>query len=131
MKWHQVSHTMGILCDPTHPVFDSFPTDFHSNWQWWYLTINSRVMVLDKMPVRLKPLVQVVDNFVTNQKLACLFECKAGNGKLMVCSIDINSDLDNRPVAGQFRHSLMQYMNGDKFEPKDELNLDRINDLFK
>jgi hypothetical protein len=129
-KWRQKPHTMGILCDPAHPVFNSFPTDFYSNWQWWYLTMTARAMVLDKTPVQLKPLVQVVDNCVTNQKLGYLFECSVGNGKLMVCSMDVYSDLDNRIVARQFRHSLMQYMNSEKFAPEQELNLETINQLF-
>jgi hypothetical protein len=131
MKWHQIPHTMGILCDPAHPVFADFPTDAHSNWQWWYLTVNSRVMLLDKLPVRMKPLIQVVDNMVTNQKLGYLFECKAGKGKLIVCSMDIYSDLSNRPVAGQFRQSLLQYMQSEQFDPKQEMNFDSIRCLFR
>jgi hypothetical protein len=38
--------------------------------------------------------------------------------------------LDNRIVARQFRHSLMQYMNSEKFAPEQELNLETINNLF-
>ena len=30
---NQAPHTLGILCDPKHPVFNEFPTEFHSNWQ--------------------------------------------------------------------------------------------------
>src|SRR5205823_4549991 len=29
----QPPHTLGILCDPVHPVFRDFPTEYHSNWQ--------------------------------------------------------------------------------------------------
>jgi hypothetical protein len=126
MKWHQAPHTMGILCDPAHPVFEHFPTDSHSNWQWWDLVMKARAMVLDQTPVQIKPLVQVIDNMVTNQKLGYLFECKAGNGKLMVCSMDIYSDLDNRPVARQFRQSLLQYMNSEKFDPEFEVRNSKI-----
>lgn len=31
----QPPHTLGILCDPQNPALARFPTDFHSNWQWW------------------------------------------------------------------------------------------------
>jgi hypothetical protein len=130
MKWHQKSHTMGILCDPAHPVFSTFPTDSYSNWQWWDLAMHSRAMVLDQTPVRMKPLVQVIDNFVTNQKLGYLFECKVGNGKLIVCSMDIYSSLEKRPVARQFRQSLLQYMASDKFNPKEEMDVALISSLF-
>jgi hypothetical protein len=123
MKWHQKPHTMGILCNPAHPVFSTFPTDSYSNWQWWDLAVHSKAMVLDQTSGRMKPLVQVIDNFVTNQKLGYLFECKTGKGKLMVCSMDIYSDLENRPVARQFRRSLLQYMASDKFNPADEMDV--------
>jgi hypothetical protein len=131
MKWHQKSHTMGILCDPAHPVFSTFPTDSYSNWQWWDLAMHSRAMALDRTPVRMKPLVQVVDNFVTNQKLGYLFECKAGKGKLMVCSMDIYSGLEKRPVARQFRQSLLQYMASEKFNPKEEINVTLIKEWLE
>ncbi|MDR0756702.1 MAG: hypothetical protein LBF85_02530 [Tannerella sp.] len=131
MKWHQKSHTMGILCDPAHPVFSTFPTDSYSNWQWWDLAMHSQAMVLDQTPVRMKPLVQVVDNFVTNQKLGYLFECKVGNGVLMVCSMDIYSDLKNRPVARQFHQSLLQYMASDKFNPTQEVDAALIKTWLK
>ena len=130
MKRRQIPQTMGILCDPAHAVFGDFPTEFHTNWQWWDLTINSRAMVLDKTPFLMKPLVQVVDNFVTNKKLGLLFETKVGDGKLIVCSIDLDTNLDKRPVARQFRHSLLQYMNGVSFNPEFEMNLELLNSLF-
>ncbi|MGE5124747.1 MAG: glycoside hydrolase, partial [Betaproteobacteria bacterium] len=31
----QAPHTLGILCDPAHPALAAFPTEGHSNWQWW------------------------------------------------------------------------------------------------
>src|SRR5512137_1839475 len=33
----QAPTTMGILCDPKHPALAEFSTEFHNNWQWWYL----------------------------------------------------------------------------------------------
>ena len=32
---NQPPHTLGILCDPENPLFSDFPTEYHSNWQWW------------------------------------------------------------------------------------------------
>ena len=45
----QAPHTLGILCDPEHPAFEAFPTDFHSNWQWWYLVTRAAALVLDDL----------------------------------------------------------------------------------
>ncbi len=31
----QPPFTLGILCNPVHPALAAFPTEYHSNWQWW------------------------------------------------------------------------------------------------
>jgi hypothetical protein len=67
--------TMGILCDPGHPALANFPTDFHSDWQWWDLNINSKAMILDGLNI--DPIVRVVDNFVTNRKPWYCFRSKS------------------------------------------------------
>src|SRR5690606_21276590 len=33
---------LGILCNPENPALKYFPTEFHSNWQWWDVVANSR-----------------------------------------------------------------------------------------
>lgn len=107
--------TMGLLIDSEHPAFQDFPTNSHTEWQWWDLCINSKSVVLDSLNVT--PLVRVIDNFVTNHHLANIFEAKVGNGKLLFSSIDLHSNLKNRPAARQLRYSLLQYMKSDAFNP--------------
>ena len=51
---NQAPHTLGILCDPKHPVFNDFPTEYHSNWQWWDPVSHSQAMILDGFPAKLK-----------------------------------------------------------------------------
>jgi hypothetical protein len=109
--------TLGILCDPKHPALAEFPTDFHSNWQWWYLISQAGAMILDDLPKELRPTVQVIDDWVTARKLGLVFEARMGTGKLLVCSIDLNKDQQHNPVARQMRHSLLDYMAGPKFKP--------------
>ena len=118
------SSSTGMLIDPTHPVFSEFPTDPHVNWQWWDLLTQTRPMILDQWdtpdawPKSYRPLIQPVDTWKLNRKLAALAEAKVGKGKLMICTMDIESDLENRPVARQFRHSLLRYMKSDQFTPQ-------------
>ena len=69
--------TIGILCDPKHPALSAFPTDFHSNWQWFHLLMNSRAVILDPMPSAYKPVVQVIDNLERAHKLGVLFSRRA------------------------------------------------------
>ena len=107
--------TMGLLCNPRHPALASFPTDMHSDWQWWNLVKRSRVMVLDSIaPV--SPIVESVDNFVNNRRLAQVFEAKVGKGSLIFSSIDLLSDAQ-LPELRQMQYSLLNYMNGSEFHP--------------
>jgi len=127
----QPPHTLGILCDPKHPALSNFPTEFHSNWQWWDLVHKSKAMILDNIGTKLNPIVQVIDDWNTNRKLGLVFEAQVGQGKLLVCSIDLKSDLDKRPVARQMLHSLLGYMGSRAFKPTVELEAAAISSLFK
>ncbi|MCM5664060.1 sugar-binding domain-containing protein [Galbibacter mesophilus] len=119
--------TMGLLMDENHEVFRSFPTDGYTNWQWWDLCIRSKSVVIDSLNVT--PLVRVVDNFVTNHKLSNLFEANVGKGKLVFSSMDLISDMENRPVARQLRHSLLEYMESKDFNPSEEIDLEKLKRL--
>ncbi|HNW54797.1 MAG TPA: glycoside hydrolase family 2, partial [Bacteroidales bacterium] len=107
--------TMGLLMDPGHAAFRDFPTDFYSNWQWWDLCKNSKTVVLDQLTVN--PIVTVIDNFFKNRKLGNVFEAKVGKGMLVFSSVDIHTDLEDRPVARQLKTSLINYMNSSDFKP--------------
>jgi hypothetical protein len=127
----QAPTTLGILCDPKNPALADFPTEFCSNWQWWYLIHRAGAMILDDLPVNLRPTVQVIDDWVTARRLGLVFEAALGRGKLLVCSIDLQHDLENDPVRRQFRHSLLNYMAGRKFDPKISVTADEIHGLMK
>jgi len=121
--------TLGILCEPKHPALAEFPTEYHSNWQWWYLVSQAGAMILDDLPKGLRPTVQVIDDWVTNRKLGLVFEAKMGKGKLLVCSIDLTRDPEHNPVARQMFHSLLAYMGGSKFKPAVRLAPDEVRGL--
>jgi hypothetical protein len=115
-----------MLCNPDHPVFRDFPTDYHSDWQWWELIHSSYAMILDDLPATLRPLVQPIDTWFEARRLGLLFEARVDGGKLMVCSVDIESDLKNRHAARQFRKSLMDYLSSPDFNPSGELNWEQV-----
>lgn len=127
----QEPHTLGILCDPNHPVFADFPTEYHSNWQWWELIHGAQAMVLDDLPPTLRPLVQPIDTWFEARRLGLLFEAQVNGGSLMVCSMDLATDLDSRPVARQFRHSLLRYLAGGAFIPGMVVEKTAVLGLFK
>jgi hypothetical protein len=128
---NQAPHTLGILCDPGHPALADFPTEYHSNWQWWELVHGAAAMTLDGLPPTLRPLVQPIDTWFESRRLGLLFEAKVGGGKLLVCSMDLHSDLDQRLVARQMRHSLLRYMRGEAFDPREEVEVQAIRGLLR
>ena len=127
----QPPHTLGILCDPAHPALAGFPTEFHSNWQWWDAIDGGQFMILDAFPPALQPIVQVIDDWNTCRRLALAFEVCAAGGKLLVCGSDLTTDLAERLVARQLRHSLLAYMASEAFAPKVEVACDVLHELFK
>jgi GH18 family chitinase len=117
----QAPHTLGVLLDPEHPALAAFPTEGQSNWQWWHLVSRAGAMILDGLPKELRPTVQVIDDWFTNRRLGLVFEARVGKGRLLVTSIDLESDLGANPVARQMRHSLLRYAASDRFAPTVEV----------
>jgi hypothetical protein len=116
--------TLGLLCDPTHPALRNFPTDFHSDWQWFELLFQASAIRLNGTSETYRPIVQAIDRPDRNHKLALVYETKVGKGKLLVCTLDLNRDLAQRPVARQLRQSLLQYAASPAFNPTTEIPLD-------
>lgn len=122
---------LGILCDPDHPALKAFPTEFHSNWQWWDLVAKSKPFQLDHTPGPFIPLVQMIPDWNNPKKIGLVFEGRIGEGKLIVSAIDLINGMEERPVARQMLHSLLQYVNSDEFAPTHDLNPEWIDVLFK
>jgi len=125
----QKPHTLGILCDPEHPAFANFPTEFHSNWQWWDAMSHSNAIVLDGLP-DLDPIVRVIDDWFKNRRTALIFEAKVGKGKLLMSGIDLHTNLEGRLEAKQLLYSLKNYMASDGFSPQTSLDIDQIKSLL-
>ncbi|MPZ16811.1 MAG: glycoside hydrolase [Luteitalea sp.] len=126
----QPPHTLGILCDPEHPALAAFPTDYHSNWQWWYLVTRAGAMLLDDLPSQLRPTVQVIDDWVTSRKLGLIFEAQVAGGRLLVTSIDLRKEGDRNLVARQMLHSLLTYMASNRFRPDVEITPEQVKGLI-
>ena len=119
-------HTVGTYFQADHPVFSEFPTETFANWQWSDLLENSKPMLMGQLPDEIRPMIEPIDDWNKPRKLGSLFEVKVGNGKLIVCSIDITENLKERPAARQFRQSLLSYMSSEKFNPTVSLELNTL-----
>jgi hypothetical protein len=112
----QAPHTLGILCDPAHPAFASFPTSCHTDFQWWDALTHAQAMIIDSLP-GIAPLIRVIDDWNRNRPLALAFEARVGKGTLIVCSIDLLTDREKRPEARQLLSSLASYACSPRFRP--------------
>ncbi|PUB31628.1 glycosyl hydrolase family 2 [Promicromonospora sp. AC04] len=116
----QAPHTLGVLHDPQHPAFRHFPTEGFTDWQWWELLHGARAMLLDRLPARLRPLVQPIDTWFEARRLGALFEARIGRGRLMVSSLNLDPGED-RLAARQFRRSLLSYLASADFSPAESV----------
>lgn len=121
--------TLGILTNPDHPLFRDFPTEFHTNWQWWSITKNARPLILDSTSRSYRPIVQVIDNIDRNHKLGMIFECKVGKGRLLVSMADL-PQLLAKPEARSLYHSMLQYASSDQFHPVQEFSIHELKRLL-
>lgn len=121
--------TLGLLMDPSHPALALFPTDFHTNWQWFAMIKESHPLILDRLPAGYRPIVQVIDNVERNHKLGMILEFKVGAGKLLVCMTDLEA-LRAYPEARQLYRSLLGYMASPAFAPQTALTPAQLTDLF-
>ncbi len=121
--------TMGILTDPTDKIFNRFPTESHTNWQWWSILKNSRPIILDSTFAGYHPLVQVIDNIDRNHKLGLIFEYKVGMGKLLVCASNL-PEIKDRPEARQLYVSILSYMESNSFNPESEISVQQLKRLI-
>jgi hypothetical protein len=123
-------HTLGIVCKANHPVFADFLTDNYSDLQWWEILNRSQVMNLEDFPPQYRPLIQPIDTWFMNRKLGVLAEMKIKSGKLMICSADLQLNLDKRLVAKQLRYSVTKYMLSEKFNPTTEVGIEVVQNLL-
>lgn len=123
-------HTTGILLNEYHPLFREFPTEYHSNLQWWELLNRAQVMQFTDFPTGFQPTIQNIDTWFISRKIGVLFEAKVLNGKLMMTSMDITSQLEKRFVARQLHKAILDYMNSDNFRPATIVSPEQIQTLF-
>lgn len=123
-------HTTGLFIDTQHPILAQFPTDSHSDLQWWELVNKAQVMLFSDFPSDFQPIVQSIDTWFVSRKIGMLFEARVGKGRLVMTTMDLSSRLDTRHAARQMRHSILAYMRSDRFAPTLTLDLQRVSDLF-
>jgi len=118
---------LGLWCDPAHPALQGFPTDSHTDWQWRSLVEGSKTFLLDAAPSEYRPIVQAVPDFHLNHKLGFLFETRVGEGRLLVCGLNVLADT---PAARHFYASILRYAASPAFAPEATLDSKLLKALF-
>ena len=115
---------MGQLIDDAHPLFEGFPTEFHTNWQWWPMA-SQRAVIL---PKRYQAVIAEMDSYAFLRPMAQLLECRCGGGKLMFSSMGLQ-DLQRYPEARALLDAIYCYMESEKFAPEQMIDVSEIERL--
>ena len=103
---------MGQLIDETHPIFRDFPTDSHTDWQWWPMAVQRAVI----LPERIRAIVTEMDSYAFLRPMAKLFECRCGGGRLLFSTLNLHH-LQDHPEARALLSSIYRYMASEEFRP--------------
>ena len=119
------SRMLGLWCNARHPALAGFPTGPNCDWQWTEI-IRTRAVNLSPLP-DVAPIVAAIDDWNRNWPLACLFEARVGEGRLLVTTFDLGAA---SPVAKQLRRSLLDYAAGETFEPAARVSAGQVRALW-
>lgn len=108
---------MGQLIDDDHPLFRYFPTESHTNWQWWPMA-NRRAFVL---PKQVNAIVREMDSYAYLRPMAKLFEGSCFEGRILVSSMGLQ-DLQQYPEARALQNAIYRYLASETFAPMQELD---------
>ena len=128
-KWPPM--TIGCLIHDDQPVFEHFITSYHTDWQWWDILENAKVIEMKDAPAALRPFIQVIDHYDNNEKLGIGFEAKVKKGSLLVLAVDTQKNINERPATQQLLESIDRYVKSDKFAPQITVDESYIESFLK
>ena len=115
---------MGQLIDAKHPIFRDFPTDSHTDWQWWHMAVQRAVI----LPERIQSIITEMDSYAFLRPMAKLFECRCGNGKLMFSTLNLHH-VQQHPEARALLGAIYRYMASEDFQPVQAFALEWVAEL--
>lgn len=128
-KWPPM--TLGCLMQSGHPFFNEFITESHTDWQWWDILNNAKVIEMQDAPDALRPIIQTIDSHDNNRKLGIAFEASVNGGKLLVLALDVEKDMGERPATLQLLKSIDSYVKSDAFNPTVSVDISFINSFIE
>ena len=117
---------MGQLIDTEHPIFEDFPTESHTNWQWWPMATQRAII----LPENYRSIVTEMDSYAYLRPMTQLLECRCGNGKLLLSSLGLQN-LQQYPEAKALQGAIYKYLESADFAPDQQIDADVIASLVK
>ena len=110
-----------------HPIFDELPHDGFCGWQFRRLMEEGNAICFESDKVPFHPIVEVVSTYKYAIRQGALFEFEAINGRLLVCSFHFQ---ETDPAAVWLKEQLINYVQSEKFQPKDQLDRVGLRELI-
>ena len=117
---------MGQLIDTEHPIFRNFPTDFHTDWQWW-IVAGKRAVIL---PRSMKSVITEMDSYAFLRPMAQLIEFNCLNGKVLLSTVELHKSLQY-PEARALQAAIYEYLSGEEFRPAEELTVEELRTMVR
>ncbi len=114
---------MGILCEAEHPVFREFPVDYYGDWQWEPLLKGARGFRMEHFVSAPHVLVRAIDEWNRNYNMSLLFECRVGEGSLMVCTMPLLKGKEKSLPCRWLLRSILDYMASPQFLPREQADM--------
>ena len=120
----------GMIFQEKHPFFtDFYPSGKYAGADWKDILEHSFNLNLDEWE-GFEPMTMAVPNFYNNHKYTNLLEANVSNGKLLLCSIDLETDVENSIERMSFLNALSRYYNSDSFCPTQCVEITDVEKLF-
>lgn len=117
---------MGQLIDTEHPIFKEFPTDFHTDWQWWIMATKRAVI----LPHPMKTIITEMDSYAFLRPMAQMIEFRCLKGKVLLSTMELHKS-QQYPEARALQASIYTYLSGENFEPAEEITEEELSMLVR
>lgn len=117
---------MGQLIDTEHPIFKEFPTDFHTDWQWWIMATKRAVI----LPHPMKTIITEMDSYAFLRPMAQMIEFRCLKGKVLLSTMELHKS-QQYPEARALQTAIYEYLSGEDFEPSEEIAEEELSMLVR
>jgi beta-galactosidase len=107
-----------------HPVMDIFPHDGYGDLQMSDMMDNRPVVLMDKLPEAVAPVIWSIDVPWRMGRRAYLFEARVGRGRLLVSTLRFTKKLrETDPATAWLYRALLAYAGRETFQPRGAIPL--------